>query len=307
MTITNHRVTEHRIPFRTHTTWARVTEPQHRSLDLPPIIILHGGPGVPHDYCLPMTRFCEEGRAVVHYDQLGCGRSTRLAEAPKDFWTVDLFVDELRNLVDYLGLGDGFHLLGQSWGGMLAPEYVLRHPAGVLSMTLADSPASMPLWTEGTQQLLAQLPAEIQATILEEEEAGTTESAAYQGAINAFYQRHVCRIDPFPEPLQSSFARMAEDPTVYHTMVGPSEFSAVGTLKDWSIIDRLPQISTPALVVAGEFDEATPLCWQPFVDHLQNAAQHVFEGASHMPHLETPDEFFAVVGDFLRRHDTINN
>lgn len=304
---TEHVVTQHLIPFHSHTTWARVTTRRFGKSDLPPLVILHGGPGIPHDYCVPMAALCSGGRPIIHYDQIGCGRSSHLQAAPSDFWKVDLFVDELKNLVDYFGLTGGFHILGQSWGGMLGPEYVLRHPEGVLSMTLADSPASMALWTKGTNLLLAQLPANVQATIQQHEAAGTTDSAEYQSAIGVFYQRHVCRLNPFPEPLKISFARLAEDPTVYHTMVGPSEFSAVGTLRDWSVVERLSQIAVPSLVAAGEFDEATPVSWEPFVTHLPQVEQHVFKGASHVPHLETPEEFFRVVGDFLRKHDAIEN
>ncbi len=296
-------VEEHRIPFRSHFTWARVSRPVFVEITRPPLVILHGGPGFPHDYCLPMTALCEDGRTVIHYDQIGCGRSSLLPDAPAEFWNVDLFVAELRNLVDYFGIQDGFHLLGQSWGGMLGPEFVLRHPQGVLSMTISDSPASMALWTKGTDELLSHLPAAIQATIHEHEEAGTTDSVAYQEAVEVFYRRHLCRVRPFPEPLLNSFESLAADPTVYRTMVGPSEFSATGTMKDWSIIDRLPQISVPSLVLAGEFDEATPVSWEPFVNGLRNVEYRVFEGASHTPHLETPAAYFETVGAFLRKHD----
>lgn len=253
-----------------------------------------------------MASLCADGRPVIHYDQIGCGRSSHANDKPADFWSVELFIGELKNLVDYFGLDQGFHILGQSWGGMLGPEYVLRHPKGVLSMIISDSPASMPLWIEGTRALLSQLSAEVQTIIHEQEAAGTTDSAEYQNAVELFYHRHLCRIQPFPEPLRASFACLAQNPTVYHTMVGPSEFSTVGTLKDWSIVDRLDEITTPSLVVAGEFDEATPLSWEPFVTRLKNVESHVFEGASHTPHLETPDEYLSVIGNFLRKHDLIS-
>ena len=63
------------------------------------------------------------GRAVVHYDQLGNGRSTHLREKGADFWTPALFLDELDNLLAHLGIASAYHLLGQSWGGMLAAEH----------------------------------------------------------------------------------------------------------------------------------------------------------------------------------------
>jgi L-proline amide hydrolase len=86
-------------------------------------------------------------------------------------------------------------------------------------------------------------------------------------------------------------------------MNGPSEFHVIGSLKEWSVIDRLHGISVPTLVVAGEFDEALPMVWQPFVDRIPDVRSHVIAGASHMPHVEQPVEFTRVVGDFLRQHD----
>ena len=82
-----------------------------------PLVVLHGGPGATHDYLLSIADLSEGGRAVVHYDQLGNGRSTHFPERGADFWTVELFVRELHNLIDALGITSRHHVLGQSWGG----------------------------------------------------------------------------------------------------------------------------------------------------------------------------------------------
>ncbi len=124
-----------------------------------PLVVLHGGPGVPHDYTLRMARIAEQDRAVVHYDQLGCGRSTHLPEQGADFWTVQLFLDELDRVLAGLGIADGYHLLGQSWGGMLAAEHAVRRPAGLRGLVIADSPASMELWLSEANRLRELLPA----------------------------------------------------------------------------------------------------------------------------------------------------
>ncbi|AHI24718.1 hypothetical protein BGC31_07210 [Komagataeibacter xylinus] len=298
-------VERHIVPFQSFRTWARVTTLGRTDKVRSPVVVLHGGPGLPHDYCLPMTALCEDGRPVIHYDQIGCGRSSHLPDMATDFWNIDLFVEELRNLVDHFGLADGFHMLGQSWGGMLASEFVLRYPKGVLSMTLSNVPAAMPLWIRGINGLLSRLPTEVQSIIHAHEAAGTTGSDAYQQAVEIFTRRHICRVFPFPEPLESSFRQLMHDPTVYHTMIGPSEFSTVGTLKDWSVVDRLDRIITPVLVLAGEFDEATPVSWEPFITRLVDVEHHLFAEASHTPHLETPEAYFRIVGEFLRRHDRI--
>jgi L-proline amide hydrolase len=187
---------------------------------------------------------------------------------------------------------------------MLSPEFMVADGHGVLSLTICDSPASMPLWLQAAATLRARLPEDVQATLSEHEEAGTTDSAEYKAAVEVFYARHVCQVQPFPPDVQDSFAQADADPTVYHTMNGPSEFHVVGTLKDWSIIDRLDQITVPTLVIAGRHDEAMPMVWQPFLDRIRGSRSHVFPHSSHMPHLEERDDFTAVVGSFLREHDT---
>jgi len=80
-----------------------------------PLVVAHGGPGCTHDYVLALAQLAERGRPVVHYDQLGGGRSTHMPEKGGDFWTVELFLEELENLLVYLGLNDRYFLLGQSW------------------------------------------------------------------------------------------------------------------------------------------------------------------------------------------------
>jgi L-proline amide hydrolase len=296
-------VTSGTVDFEGHQTWYRVTGTLDPASALAPLVILHGGPGAAHNYTLAMTSLADDGRAVVHYDQLGCGRSTHLPDADPGFWTVELFIRELRNLVDQLGIGERFHLLGQSWGGMLGPEVVLADSSGIVSLTICDSPASMPLWLEAAAELRAQLPAEVQETLTRHEEAGTTESTEYVEAMDVFYARHVCRVQPMPQDVTDSFAQIDAEPTVYHTMNGPSEFHVIGSLKDWSVVDRLPGVSVPALVVAGAYDEARPRTWAPFVDQIPDVRSHVFAESSHMPHVEEPAEFQRVVGAFLRAHD----
>lgn len=292
------------VDYLGYQTWYRVTGNLDPGADKAPVVIVHGGPGMAHNYCLAMADLAGDGRAVIHYDQLGCGNSTHLPDRGAEFWTVQLFVRELRNLVDALGVGTRFHLLGQSWGGMLSPEFMVADGKGVLSLTICDSPASMPLWLDAAATLRAELPEDVQEALQQHEDAGTTDSAGYQEAVDVFYAKHVCRVQPLPQDVQDSFDQADADPTVYYTMNGPSEFHVIGTLKEWSIVDRLEQITIPTLVVAGSHDEAMPMVWRPFLDRIPGAHSHVFPDSSHMPHIEEREDFTAVVGSFLREHDT---
>ncbi|WP_312875969.1 proline iminopeptidase-family hydrolase [Arthrobacter terrae] len=290
------------VPFGDYQTWVRIEEPETPRAGALPLIVLHGGPGMAHNYLRNIAELTGTGRTVILYDQLGCGNSTHLPDVAPDFWTPQLFVDEFTNLVEQLGLSS-FHLLGQSWGGMLGAEIATRQPAGLASLAICNSPASMELWSQAATELRAQLPDEVQRTLAAHEEAGTITDPAYIAATDEFYRRHVCRLLPTPTDFQESEDQMEAEPTVYHTMNGPNEFHVVGTLRNWTIIDRLDAIQAPTLVVAGEYDEATPATWQPFVDGIKDVNSHVFGNASHCVHLEHPAGFRAVIGDFLTQHD----
>lgn len=292
---------EGRAPFRGYETWYRVSG--GFGSDKLPVVILHGGPGVAHNYVDAYKLLARDGRAVIHYDQLGCGNSTLLPEKGSDFWTPQLFIDELENLVDHLGIRGGFHVLGQSWGGMLGAEYAVLQPDGLASLTIANSPASMKLWVEEANRLRADLPQDVQDTLTLHETAGTTDHADYQAATTVFYERHVCRIVPFPPEVTASFEQAARNPTVYTLMNGPNEFHVIGTLKTWSVIDRLSSIDVPTLIISGRYDEATPATVQPFRDGIRGARWEIFEQSSHMPHVEEQEDCMRIVGDFLHQND----
>jgi L-proline amide hydrolase len=267
--------------------------------------VLHGGPGCTHDYVDSFKALAARGRAVVHYDQLGNGRSTHLRDKGADFWTPRLFLDELENLLRHLKIEDRYHVLGQSWGGMLAAEHAVTRPKGLRALVVANSPASMELWVREANRLREELPPQVQGTLLKHEKAGTTDDPEYKEAMRVFYDRHVCRVTPWPDEVARTFKAIDDDPTVYMTMNGPSEFHVIGNLKTWSIIDRLDRIRVPTLLISGRYDEATPAVVQPFADRIKDVRWEIFENSSHMPHVEETERCLKVVGDFLDQHDGV--
>lgn len=282
--------------FQGHQTWYRVTG--ELASGRLPLVVAHGGPGCTHDYVDSFKDLAERGWPVVHYDQLGNGRSTHLRGIDPGFWTVALFLDELDNLLRHLDIRQ-YVLLGQSWGGMLAAEHGVRQPAGLRGLVIANSPASMALWREAAAGLRAELPAEVQATLDRHEAAGTTDSAEYRAASQVFYARHVCRVQPLPVEVARTFAAIDADPTVYHAMNGPTEFHVIGSLRDWSVIERLERIQVPTLLISGRHDEATPACVEPFDRLIPDARWRIFEQSSHMPHVEEREACMATVAVFL--------
>ncbi len=260
-----------------------------------PLLSLHGGPGAPHDYLEPLVALSDE-RPVVFYDQLGCGLSDR----PDDnsLWTVERFVDELSQLRRDLDLRE-VHILGQSWGSMLAAQYYFSHPPGIRSLIFSGPALSAQRFAEDTRDLLKHLPDEMQKAVSEAEESGDYSSLEYQNAIDEFYKRFMCRIDPWPDCMNRTIEGMGQ--AVYEYMWGPSEFTATGILKDFDCTNRLDEIEVPVLYTCGRYDEATPETTEFYRSRTPISEITVIEDASHEHHLEKPEEYLSVVRDFLRR------
>lgn len=285
------------VSFRGYRVWYRIVGDRQRPGKLP-LLCLHGGPGATHDYLRPLEAIAATGRRVVFYDQLGNGNSSRPSDP--SLWTVALFVEELGQMRHALGL-DRVHILGQSWGGMLAMEYALTQPTGLASLILADSPASAHRWITEINRLRAELPPDLRATLLKHEAAGTTDDPAYEEAVMVFYRRHLCRLDPWPDCLNRTFEKVEQSPEVYNTMWGPSEFHVTGTLKNWQIEDRLKEIGAPTLVIGGRYDEATPAITEAVHQGISGSEWVIFENSSHMPHLEETELYLRILTDFMDR------
>lgn len=292
--VTRVPIVEGRIPFRGFTIWYRmVGEPEPPSKL--PLLCLHGGPGAPSDHLEPLEAMRATGRRVITYDQLGCGKS----DQPDDpsLWQVPLFVEEVGVVRQALGL-DRVHLLGHSWGGMLAMEYALTQPTGLASLIVSSSPASIPQYIAEANRLRAALPPEVQAVLTKHEQAGTTSDKEYMDASRVFYMRHLCRLDPWPDYMKRADGRLGQ---VYHTMWGPNEFYATGVLKDWDITHRLGDIHVPTLIMSGRHDEITPATMETVHQAIQGSEWVILEESSHTSYGEEPERYMQVLGDFLNR------
>jgi len=168
---------------------------------------------------------------------------------------------------------------------------------------LTDTAASFPDFVAEANRLRAELPPAVEATLKRHEEAGTTDDPEYEEACTVFYQRHVRRLDPWPHELIEAFGWIEKDPTVYHTMNGPSEFHVIGSIKDWQAKDRLDEIDVPTLLTSGRYDEATPALQKTLRDGILNSEWVLFEESSHTPFIEERERYMQVVGDWLARYD----
>lgn len=258
-----------------------------------PLLLLHGGPGFPSSYLKPLEQLADE-RPIIFYDQLGSGNSDRPSDPA--LWRTERFVEELAQLRNALGLKQ-VHILGHSWGTMLAVDYMLTKPSGVVSLILTSPCLSVPRWIEDANMYRSALPKKTQEILRQHEEAGTTDSKEYFNAIWEFYKHHVCRLDPWPAELENAFSQLNMD--VYGTMWGPSEFHATGSLKDYDRTGQLSEITVPTLFTAGRHDEATPKTTAWYQSLVPNSKLEIFEDASHMTMLEKSDQYCQAVRDFL--------
>jgi len=259
-----------------------------------PLLLLHGGPGFPSDYLDPLGALSDE-RPVIFYDQLGCGKSDKPTD--KSLWKAERFVEELSELRKALGLKK-VHILGHSWGTMLATDYLLTRPSGVVSLILASPALSIKRWMSDADKLRATLPKEVLDTLAKHERAGTTQSEEYRTASEIYLQRYVCRLNPPPKELIDSRAGMGSE--VYETMWGPSEFYATGNLKDYDRSDRLKEIGVPTLFTCGRYDEATPESTAWYQSLVPKSKLVVFENSAHMTMLEERDRYIETIRKFLK-------
>ncbi|KAF7790798.1 hypothetical protein EIP86_001755 [Pleurotus ostreatoroseus] len=267
-----------------------------------PLVLIHGGPGIPHDYLLPHASLSQtHSIPVICYDQVGCGWSTRLPDKPKEFWKEELFMDELENLVARLGIANDFDVLGHSWGGMLATKWAsTRHPKGLGRIVIVGTPASIDLGDKSVAMLIEGLPDATRAVIKKHLEAGTTEEPEFKAAVQYYFSQHICRLDPWPEHFAKSLERMGEDPTVSKAMSGTTEFFVTGNMKGWRVLDTLHCITQPTLVINGRYDQAQDLCVSPFFEKIEKVKWVQLGNSSHLPFFEEKERYFQILTQFLR-------
>jgi len=271
--------------------WYGTTRPTQNTAT--PLLVLHGGPGMSHDYLYPLTDLADE-RQVVFYDQLDAGRSDRPNE-PRN-WVLSRFLDEVSAVRDALGLSK-VCVFGNSWGGTVAAAYAATRPDGLDRLVLSSPLISTDRWIADNQRHREQLPASVQEIMASCEAAGQIEADEYQDAVALFYSRHFCRVDPWPLYVNESFDVLNEQ--CYSSMWGPNEFTCDGVLMDYDGSASLASIEVPVLMTCGEFDEATPAACRAFSALIPNCECDVFADSSHLTFVEARASYIATLRRFL--------
>ena len=265
-----------------------------------PLLVLHGGPGVGHEYLECFDSFLPQaGVEVIHYDQLGCSYSAQ----PDDpsLWDLDRFVDEVEQVRVALGLED-FYLLGQSWGGLLGIEYALAHQQHLKGLVISNMMSSGPAYNRYALDVLApELDPAALAEIRQLEADGRHLEPRYEELLLPHYERHVLRMPQaeWPDPVLRAFAHL--NPDVYVPMQGPSELGASGMLAEWDRSGDLGRITVPTLVIGAEHDTMDPAHMRWMAGQFpQGSYLHCPDG-SHLCMYDDQEIYMAGLIDFLTR------
>lgn len=259
------------------------------------ILALHGGPGSSHDYLLPLRDLTRWGYRVVFFDQLACGRS----EIPPgtDLFTLEHHVEETEGIRTALGLGR-VHLVGSSYGGLLALAYTIKYQAHLRSLVTIGGLPDVPFATAEMDRLIDELPAAEAQAIRVHSARGEFTHPDYVRATNLFYHTYLCRLPEWPPDLVRTL-KLGDERPVYRYMNGPNEFTITGTIRNINITPDLPKIRVPTLVTGGRYDEVTPACAEQIHQGIPGARRVTFEKSSHTPFWEERETFMAVLAAFL--------
>jgi proline iminopeptidase len=258
------------------------------------VLGLHGGPGLTHDYLLPLSDLAQFGYQVVLYDQLGCGKS----EIPKNIalFTVERAIEEVEGVRRRLRLRR-IHLYGSSYGGLLAIAYALKYHENVLSLITMGGLANVPFCVSEMQKLKAKLPSDVLRIMEQHEGAGDYGNTEYQEATQEFLKRYFCRLEEWPKDLRHSLEHLNQ--LIYMTMNGPTEFTIIGGLRYWNVSDQLHKIRVPTLVTCGKYDEVSPKEAKNIHNAIRGSRLVVFHESSHLAIWEERDRYIDVMRKFL--------
>ena len=268
--------------------------------DKKPLLLLHGGPGSTHNYFEVLDELAErDGRMIVMYDQIGCGNS--YIEGHPEYFTAEVWIQELIRLRQALDL-DRVHILGQSWGGIMALLYALDyHPEGVCSYILSSTLSSARLWEREQHRRISYMPKKYQDALARALSEGCYEDPDYLEALEVFMDQHCNpRVSPLPDCLTRPKKAGRE---AYLVGWGPNEFTPTGTLSGFEVTDRLHEIETPCLITSGQRDLCSPYIAKTMYDRLPNARWELFADSGHMPFVDEHDKYCRILMDWLNEND----
>lgn len=292
------KIIEDTMPFGKYQTYFRIVDVPS---DKPPLLLLHGGPGSTHNYFEVLDELAQKDqRKIIMYDQLGCGKSSIPDDHP-ELYNKKTWAKELIALREYLHLSQ-IHLLGQSWGGMLAIIYMCDYaPQGIKSLILASTLSSAKLWSSELHRLIKYLPQDEQKAIQKAEKKDQFDDPEYIKANNDFMDRHALKLTPdLPEPV---LRKKEGGSLAYEEAWGPNEYTPEGNLHDYEYTDQLHKIEIPTLITSGIDDLCTPLVAKTLYDHLPNRKWKLFQNCGHMSFVQKNEAYMDLLKEWLDQNN----
>lgn len=265
-----------------------------------PLLVLHGGPALSHEYLFPGLSPLADVAKVVFFDQRGCGRSSKPADGRYDMATMAADVEALRQA---MRLGR-VNVLGFSFGGMLAQEYALRYPESLKRVIIAGAGPSGADINRRLREVKAAASPETRKRIDELEAhapfTGDAYPAEYAAIADEAYRPFSFHTLTAPPPeVADSLSHIAFD--VYKVLWGDrGEFEVTGVLRDWDRFDDLRSITVPTLIAIGRYDLTPVATAEEMGRRIPHARVVVFEDSGHFMYLEEPRKFLAEVRSFLK-------
>jgi len=278
------------------------------------IIVLHGGPGVSHQYLRPEWDTLGRRHRMVFYDQRGCGRSLRRGPY---HW--EQHVADLHTLVVHYRSQGPVVLAGSSWGSWLALLYAWRHPHQAAALVLSGLPP-WPIRAQMDDEIPARpfAPRSLDDSLPENvrERLAVLDAAnqAYQDALRAWAEARQDSLEAglLPQPTWDSLAsiRFASnlDPRLA-ARIGEScpaaRHGAHSSLRRGPSLQDLRAVTTPVLIVRGTRPNAVGDGAAGLMRVLPRRMLVTLMGAGHDPWYERPRQFFAHVERFLTRASVV--
>ncbi|MEE8220661.1 MAG: proline iminopeptidase-family hydrolase [Woeseiaceae bacterium] len=269
------------------------------------VLLLHGGPGVTHEYLEAFDSYFPSAEIeYYYYDQLGSYYSDQPEEP--ELWALPRFVEEVEQVRQALGLGqENFYLYGQSWGGILAIEYALKYQQHIKGLIISNMMASIPAYNQYTESVL--MPAMDQTVlteIKEYEKAGDYENPRYMELLfEHHYVEHILRMPlaEWPDPVNRAFKHL--NAAVYVPMQGHSELGAGGKLVQWDRTADLGKITIPTLVIGAQYDSMDPKHMEWMASAFPNGRYLYCPNGSHFALYDDQVPYFDGLIKFIRDVD----
>lgn len=272
-----------------------------------PIIALHGGPGWPHDYMLPLKQLaCRSTSEVIFYDQGGAGKSISTKDTlPRHLLDSKYYTEEeLPALIRHWKL-DKYHIIGHSWGTMLAQLFALnaKNTSGLQSLTLAgplsDAKTYIDAQWDEEEGNLGSLPPFVQDRIQSLEKDGAYDSTEYKAIDEVLTTFFTLRTAPSPDCFRRAEERVNTE--IYVGMQGPSEFTFSGTLEGFNVTGRLHELSMPVLLTHGKYDTMRPSIVKTMEREIKLSERKMLPHSGHVAMIDDAGLMNEWVADFLER------